>query len=215
MPDDAARSATTIVRWAGEIRGQASALLHYATNEYDRERARRLIALAGEMMAAGLDLPAADVQAIFARRLDYLTPLSVADAAVFDDAGRILLLQRHDDALWATPGGACEFEESAAQTAVRELAEEVGVQGEAVALLGVWDSRRHPSRSPYQLYNHLFLCRIVAGTPATSPEALAVGWFAPDALPPLSGGHTVRVPQACALYQEWRATGHVTPYFDP
>ncbi len=203
-----------LVRWAGEIRGQASALLHYATNEYDRERARRLIAIAGEMMAAGLDLPPAEVVATFARRLDYLTPLSTADAAVFDADGRILLIQRHDTRLWAMPGGACEFEEPPAQSAVRELYEEVGVRGEVLAFLGVWDSRRHPSRSPLQLYLHVFLCRIVSGTPAPSAEALAVAYWAPDALPPLSPGHGSRVPTVCALYHEWQATGRFKPYFD-
>ena len=203
-----------IIRWASEIRAQSNALLRYSTNDYDRERARRLIGIAAEMLAAGLHLPPAEVAATFDRRIDVITPLSVADAAVFDDEGRILLMQRADNALWAMPGGACEVEETAAQSAVRELHEEVGLVGEAVALFGIWDSRRHPSRTSFHLYMHVFLCRIVGGTLGTSSEALAVGYFAANALPPLSYGHTVRVPAACALYQAWRRDGYVVPHFD-
>jgi ADP-ribose pyrophosphatase YjhB (NUDIX family) len=208
MPDPA------IVRWASEIRAQANALIHYATNDYDRERAHRLVAIAAEMMATGLDLPPAEVAATFDRKLGYITPYSTADAAVFDAAGRILLIRRHDSGLWAMPGGACEVEETLATAAVRELYEEVGVRAEALALFGVWDSRRHPSRAALHLYLHVVHCRIVEGTPAPSHEALEVGYFAPDALPPLHYGHGVRVPAACALYREWTTTGHFTPYFD-
>ncbi|HUS17674.1 MAG TPA: NUDIX hydrolase N-terminal domain-containing protein [Chloroflexia bacterium] len=203
-----------VIRWASEIRAQANALLHYATNDYDRERAHRLVAIAAEMMAAGLHLPPAEVAAIFNRSLSYITPLSVVDAAVFDEAGRILLIKRHDTGLWAMPGGACEVEETAATAVVRELYEEVGVHAEALALFGVWDSRRHPSRSALHLYMHTFLCRIIAGTPAPSPEATEVGFFMPTDLPPLSYGHAVRVPAACTLYHDRITTGHFTPYFD-
>jgi ADP-ribose pyrophosphatase YjhB (NUDIX family) len=203
-----------VLRWASEIRAQANALLRYATDDYDREREHRLLAIAAEMMALGLHLPPADVAATFDRRLDYLTPLAVADAAVFDAGSGILLIRRHDNGLWAMPGGACEVEETAAAGATRELFEEVGVRGEALALLGVWDSRRHESRSPFHLYHHVFLCRIVSGAPAPSAEATEVGYFAPDALPDLSPGHTVRVPMVCDLYRQWAATGYCTPYFD-
>src|SRR4051812_48005834 len=150
-----------IMRWASEIRGQAGALLRYATNDYDRERAHRLIAIAGEMMAGALDLPPAEVVAIFEKRLDYITPLTTADAAVFDAQGRILLIQRHDNQLWATPGGACDLEETAAAAAVRELHEEGGGRGEALAPLGVWDSRRHPAASPPPHHAHGFPCPIL------------------------------------------------------
>ncbi len=203
-----------ILRWANTIRGHADALLHFSTNEYDRERAHKLIVLAAEMTATGLDLPPAAVIATFERNLDVLTPLSTVDAALFDGTGRILLIRRHDNGLWAMPGGACEMEETAAAGAVRELREETGVEAEPIALLGVWDSRRHGSRSPLQHYSHVFLCRRLAGTAATSPEATAVGYFAADDLPPLSYGHQTRVPQVCALYQTWQTAGTFSPYFD-
>ncbi|MGI8586939.1 MAG: NUDIX hydrolase N-terminal domain-containing protein [Chloroflexia bacterium] len=203
-----------IILWADEIRAQANALLHYAVDDYDREREHRLLAIAAEMAAAGLHLPPADVAATFDRRLDYITPLSVVDAAVFDGEGRILLIKRHDSGLWALPGGACEVEETPAANALRELHEEVGVRAEALALLGVWDSRRNDSRSAMHLYHHVFLCRITEGTPAPSAEATEVGYFAPDELPPLHGSHQVRVPAVFSLYRQSVDGGCFTPYFD-
>jgi len=203
-----------ILRWARQIRGHANALLHFSSNEYDRERAHHLIAIAAEMTATGLDLPPAAVLATFERNLEVFTPLSTVDAAVFDAAGRILLIRRHDDRLWAMPGGVCEIEETAAAAAVRELREETGVDAEPIALLGVWDGRRHRSRSPLHLYQHIFLCRHLAGVPTPSPEATEVGYFAPTALPPLSPNHQTRIPQVCALYHTWASTGSFVPYFD-
>jgi len=55
----------------------------------------------------------------------------VAAAAVFDDAGRVLITRRADDAhqggLWEFPGGKLEAGESAREALRRELAEEVGI----------------------------------------------------------------------------------------
>lgn len=204
-----------ILSWARQIRGHAAALLHFSTNEYDRERAHKLIALAAEMTAGGLDLPPAAVIATFERNLEVFTPLSTVDAALFDTAGGILLIRRSDNGLWAMPGGACEVEETAAAGALRELREETGVEAAAVALLGVWDSRLHGSRSALHHYSHVFLCRHVAGTPHPTAEATEVGYFAPTDLPPLSYGHRTRVPQVCALYQTWTTSGTITPYFEP
>jgi 8-oxo-dGTP pyrophosphatase MutT (NUDIX family) len=53
-----------------------------------------------------------------------------ASAIVVDDAGRILLHRRTDNALWSIPGGAMEVGESIAETIVREVKEETG--------LGAW-----------------------------------------------------------------------------
>ena len=204
-----------ILRWARQVRGHANALLHFSTNEYDRERAHHLIANAAEMTATGLDLPAAEVLATFERHLDVFTPLSTVDAALFDAAGHILLMRRSDNGLWAMPGGACEVNETAAAGAVRELHEETGVEATALALLGVWDSRLHGSRSALHHYSHVFLCHHTAGTPHPTAEATEVGYFAATGLPALSYGHRTRVPQVCALYQTWVATGTCIPYFDP
>ena len=166
-------------------------------------------------MALGLHLPPEEVAAAFDRRLDYHTPLAVADAAVFDASGRILLMRRHDNEALGHAGRRLRGGGDRGRRGHARV-----VRGSRRARRGAGAARRlglaaaQDSRSPFHLYHHVFLCRIVSGAPATSAEATAVGYFAPDALPELSPGHTVRVPAACDLYRQWAATGYCTPYFD-
>ena len=47
-------------------------------------------------------------------------------AVVLNDAGRVLMIQRTDNDLWAVPGGAQEVGETSTEAAVREVREEPG-----------------------------------------------------------------------------------------
>lgn len=64
----------------------------------------------------------------------------VSAVCVFDDAGRLLTVRKRGTDKFMHPGGKPEAGESAAQTAARELAEEVGIvlAPEALEPLGVW-----------------------------------------------------------------------------
>jgi len=62
-----------------------------------------------------------------------------AGAVVHDGAGRLLLIRRGQEpgrGLWSLPGGRCEPGESAAETAVREVREETGLEVAAGPLVG-------------------------------------------------------------------------------
>jgi 8-oxo-dGTP pyrophosphatase MutT (NUDIX family) len=136
------------------------------------------------------------------------TPLSVGDAAVIDEQGRILLMQRADDATWAMPGGALEVGETPAEGALREVWEETGVRCRALALAGVYDSRLCGLRTRQQLYVLNFLCCPIEVPPGSHEglETLATGWFSEDALPePLHHGHEARIRVAYALWRGERA----------
>ncbi len=98
-------------------------------------------------------------------------------AVITDGRGRVLLARRDRPPIWNLPGGGVEPGESPWDAAVRETLEEVGVQVVVEALTGVYD--RSPDGDPVLV----FRCRLVRGTPATSSEAIAVGWFAADQLP--------------------------------
>ncbi|MFL6023912.1 MAG: NUDIX domain-containing protein, partial [Marmoricola sp.] len=57
------------------------------------------------------------------------TPNSLVPAAtvfVQDDEGRVLMIQRSDNGLWALPGGVMEIGETLGQCAEREVEEETG-----------------------------------------------------------------------------------------
>jgi 8-oxo-dGTP diphosphatase len=62
-----------------------------------------------------------------------------AGAVVHDAAGLLLLIRRGQEpgrGLWSLPGGRCEPGESAAETAVREVREETGLDVAAGPLVG-------------------------------------------------------------------------------
>lgn len=108
-----------------------------------------------------------------------------AICVVEDDARRLLLVRHVYRRHWGAPGGLLDRNESPAAAAVREVAEEVGldvVVDEAGARPVVW--------SRYQRIDFAFRCRLAAGCdPAsaapTSSEIAEVRWFPLDELPQL------------------------------
>lgn len=70
-----------------------------------------------------------------------MNPLIVVSAVcVFDESGRLLTVRKRGTEKFMHPGGKPETGETAAQTAARELAEEVGIvlAADELVLLGVW-----------------------------------------------------------------------------
>ncbi len=55
-----------------------------------------------------------------------------------DDSGRLLLQRRRDTGQWAIPMGKMELGERPSECAIRETAEETGVDVEITGLLGVY-----------------------------------------------------------------------------
>jgi 8-oxo-dGTP diphosphatase len=75
-------------------------------------------------------------------------PWVAADAVVFDDSGRVLLVRRKYPPFqghFALPGGFVEVGETTDAAALRELLEETGMEGAAVGLVGVYSD---PARDP-------------------------------------------------------------------
>lgn len=207
--------AQQLLLWADKLRDFSALGLHYADNIYERERWEQVQTMVIEMMACATgDLPA-QLEPLRAPVLGRPTPFSVCDAAVIDETGRILLIQRADNGLWALPGGALEVGETPAEGAIRETLEETGVTSEAVALVGVFDSRYlGNAQSRHHMYQMVFLCRPLAMIPAHEAafahETKQIGWFQEDALPnEMDPGHVQRIPIA---FQVWR--GERTAFFD-
>ncbi|GAB4106743.1 NUDIX domain-containing protein [Micromonospora taraxaci] len=109
---------------------------------------------------------------------------------VQDEQGRVLLIQRTDNGLWALPGGAQDFGEYIAETAVRETREEAGVEVEVTGLVGVYSNPNHVVEyndgEVRQQFSICFRARYSSGAPTTSDESSAVQWVARDGLAELS-----------------------------
>lgn len=107
-------------------------------------------------------------------------------AFVLDDAGRLLLIRRSDNDLWALPGGAQEIGEYIADTVVRETKEESGIDVEVTGVVGVYTNPHHvvafSDGEVRQQFSICFRARPTGGSPAVSDESTDVRWFARDEL---------------------------------
>jgi ADP-ribose pyrophosphatase YjhB (NUDIX family) len=111
-------------------------------------------------------------------------------AYVVDVQDRILLGRRSDTGEWALVYGIVEPGEEPADTVVREVKEETGIDAVPTDLVSVKSSTKvlqyqNGDRAMYM--DHLFLCTVdtSGNTLATvgDDESLEVGWFALDDLP--------------------------------
>lgn len=193
-----------------ELRALAEEGLRYSGAEpYHRERYERLRRGAASVFSLADEEGVDHIEKSVFAQLTHRAPIACGDAAIVDSDGRMLLIQRSDDELWAMPGGGFNVGETPAEGVAREAAEETGVEVEIAELVGVFDSRHCETRSSLQLYQFVFLCRPLTSSAATTPhEVLDQQWFARNELPPLSPGHTVRVPYV------FDYLAHRQPYFD-
>ena len=102
-----------------------------------------------------------------------------AGAFVFDEQGRILLLEHEfrPDSRWGIPGGFLNKSEHPEEALRRELREEVALEIDDVQLLFTRTMAR-----PRQVEIH-FACTTKGNPTPSSFEIRKAGWFAPDDLP--------------------------------
>ncbi|WP_329025326.1 NUDIX domain-containing protein [Streptomyces sp. NBC_01423] len=111
-------------------------------------------------------------------------------AAVLDDAGRILIIHKTDNNLWALPGGGHDIGERIADTAVREVDEETGIKVEVDGLVGLYTDPEHvlayTDGEVRQQFSICFRAHPVGGTLRTSSESKEVRWVDPADLTELN-----------------------------
>jgi ADP-ribose pyrophosphatase YjhB (NUDIX family) len=194
---------------ADELLAIANLGLRHSKNDYDRERYEKVLSASARLASIIDSRPFTEVLARFQDNYEHICPQIGAEAAVFRD-NRLLLIKRHDDGLWAVPGGMVEVGETLTASALRELKEETGLIGTISRLLGVFDSRIWKSQVKSQLYHVIFEVNILEGTPVITNEATDWGFFVVNELPDLSPGHDHRVPFLFRL-----VNGDIkVPYFD-
>ncbi len=128
------------------------------------------------------------------RRAFYTDP-KLAVAAIVEHHGKIVLQQRAIEpalGLWSFPSGFVERGEPVEEAAVREVREETGLDVELLRLVGLYSQRGHP------VVLAVYAARVIGGTLTPSEESTAIGWFDPDALPPLAFPHDE------AILRDWR-----------
>ncbi len=98
-----------------------------------------------------------------------------------DAAGRVLLARHsYGPRVWTLPGGGVGRGEDPAETARREMREELSCEIGALRLV----ERETESDSGSVHHFHLFAATPLGDPVADGREIVEIGWFAPDALPP-------------------------------
>ncbi len=102
-------------------------------------------------------------------------------AVVSDEEGRLLMIRRVDNDLWALPGGAVEIGESVSSAVVREVHEETGIDVEVTGLVGVYSDPKHviayDDGEVRQQFSLCFRARPIGGALRGSSESSEIAWI--------------------------------------
>ena len=198
-------------RWAEALSGIARTGMAFTDNQFERERYEEILGIAGDIKATADDgregaLDGRGHVVEWMKELGqgvggYVTPKVAVGAAVHNDEGKLLLIQRADSGVWLYPTGWCDVGYSAPEVVVKEVREETGIEAEPVRLIGVLDGLQlGVSRIP--LFSLVFLCRAVGGELRPHPlECLDAGWFGRDEIPEGTLGSERWVPEIFAVIE--------------
>lgn len=203
-----------ISAWADMLLDISAYGLQFTKDIYDRERFQKVQDIAMQMLALSTKKTFAQIEHLRTPIFSRPGPLVGGDAAVINNAGHILLIQRSDNAKWAMPGGLFQVGETPAEGVLREVYEETGVSCRVIALIGVFDSRLCGTTYPLQIYQFMFLCYPLNSQQTSVPihknESLDIKWFSEQSLPRnIDPGHISRIPEA---FRVWR--GDNRAFFD-
>jgi ADP-ribose pyrophosphatase YjhB (NUDIX family) len=115
-----------------------------------------------------------------------LRPEAGCGAAITDDQGRLLLIQRlrePEAGAWGLPGGKIDFGEPSKETARREIEEELGIVIEVTRLVCITEIINGGDGRHW--VSPIYAARLVSGAPRImEPEKHGGwGWFALDQMP--------------------------------
>ncbi|NND03732.1 MAG: NUDIX domain-containing protein [Acidimicrobiia bacterium] len=106
---------------------------------------------------------------------------------VWDDDGKLLLVKRAPGATqagkWSIPAGYVDYGEDVRSGAARELREETGLVANVGDPVWVATNFHDPSKVTVGIW---FAGSVVGGTLQAGDDAVEVGWFSLDELPPLA-----------------------------
>jgi len=102
-----------------------------------------------------------------------------ASSIVTNEAGELLLIQRHDIRTFDVPGGGIDPGELPTEAAVRETYEETGLHVRPSQLLGIY----HWPNEPHAFLSFYFRCELLGGTLRPSEETPTVTFVPTNALP--------------------------------
>jgi ADP-ribose pyrophosphatase YjhB (NUDIX family) len=208
-PPDTPAPPSRWLDWIRRIDAMARVGATYATGPYDAKRYAELGEIARHMLAELSAREPALVPDLYLPDEGYVTPKVDVRGAVFDDAGRLLLVREVADGRWSLPGGWADVGDSPVRSIEREIREESGYEARVSAVVGVFDA--HVSWAAFSAYKLVFRAELAGGEAGGDHETDGVGFFAADDLPPLSPRRTpARVMDAVLAH--WRDPGRAAVF---
>jgi len=191
-----------IIALLSEIQALARTGLHYTEGIYDRERYERLLELSTQTYEELLDIPSESLKTRFREELGYITPKIGADAAIFNEKGEILLMERADGTGWCLPCGWVEPNERPVDSAVREVYEETGLDVEVVQFVGAFTRKASVQNGPFTMVAIVHLCQIVGGELTLSHEGSALKYWNID---DMDNWHPLHDKYARVAHKMWQS----------
>lgn len=176
--------------------------LRYPTSEFDRERYERLLSLATKTYSELLSIPEELIKERFRDEIGHITPKVGTDAAIFNEDGEILLMERSDGSGWCLPCGFVEPNETPAEGIVREVREETGLEIKVNQLVGVFTRKPSLAMGVHTTVSIVHLCEVVSGKLKTSHEGHALKYWAID---DMKNWHATHEINARASYKMWKS----------
>lgn len=125
---------------------------------------------------------------------DFRLMIPAVRAVIQDSAGRILLIRRKDNDMWALPAGSLELEESVLDCLKREVREETGLQVTSSTPIAIYSEPRFAFTNmygdDYQMFALVFRVDQWTGVLNTmTDETVDARFFPMDALPQIPSHH--------------------------
>jgi ADP-ribose pyrophosphatase YjhB (NUDIX family) len=200
--------------WVREMQALAQTGLEFSKDPYDLERYAALRRLSVRVMAEHTNADPRRIEGLFDTETGYATPKVGVRGAVFDDAGRILMVREVvDENRWTLPGGWADVNQTPAQSVVREVFEESGYRVRAAKLAAVWDRARQAQPAmAFSVVRMFFVCALEGGEPTTSLETSEIGWFAEHDVPPDLSVRRTLPRHISRMFAHWRDPGLATEF---
>ncbi len=176
--------------------------LQYASNDFDRDRYERLLNMAVQSYAEVLHVPEGHIRSLFLKEMGIITPKVGSDAAIFNEQGEILLMDRADGTGWCLPCGWVEANEKPVEAVVREVREETGLMIEVKRLVGVFTRKADAGHGPHTMIAVVHLCEVTGGTLALSHEGLGLQYWSIGSVPKWHATHERYAREA---YDVWKS----------
>ncbi len=195
------------------IQSLAEIGLHYAENNFDRERYDELQEIALQMLEQITTVPVKKITPVILEKDGYKTPKVDVRAVVFNEKNQILLIQEKMDGLWAMPGGWSDISYSPSEVAEKECFEEAGIKAKAVKLLALLDKQKQNMPPAFEyVYKIYLLCKKLDDNISVGSETSDVGWFDEHNLPDLSTPRNTR--EQIKMMFEYHKGERIEPCFD-